>query len=91
MNNSTRPPLTPCYQGLSVSLLLSALSWLTSRPSQAHDAAARSAIAHHLYLLVRHPASDGTDIEAAFAMVNMAGLDACRLLSRFEGRAIRTH
>lgn len=92
MNNFTCPPFSPSPPSRhepSVSLLLSVLSWLTSR--QPHDAAVRAAIAHHLYLLVRHPASDGGDIEAGFSMVNMAGLDACRLLSRFGGRTTRMH
>lgn len=95
MNNFTSPPFSPFPSSSSsrhepsVSLLLSVLSWLASR--QPHDLAIRSAIAHHLYLLVRHPASDGTDIEAGFSMVNRAGLDACRLLSRIKGGTVRMH
>lgn len=95
MNNFPSSPFSPLpsssstHHDPSVSLLLSALSWLTSR--KPHDLAVRSAIARHLYLLVRHPASDGTDIEAGFSMVNQAGLDACLLLSRVKGGAARMH
>jgi hypothetical protein len=75
----------------SVSLLLAALSWLTSRRGRPLDPAMRSAIAHHLYLLVMHPASDSFDIQAALYMAGRAGIDAGGLVARFSGIQARLH
>lgn len=82
MQNSTDPHDEP-----SVKLLLSALSWLTARRRLHPDAATRSAIAHHLRLLVMHPASDTFDIQAALYMAGRAGMDADGLLAGFAGAA----
>lgn len=69
----------------SVSLLLAALSWLTAKRRCPPDPATRSAIAHHLHLLVLHPASDSFDIQAALYMAGRAGIDANGLIASFSG------
>ncbi|MGH8684039.1 MAG: hypothetical protein ACREUM_01670 [Nitrosospira sp.] len=75
----------------SVRLLLAALSWLTTRRRQPPDPATQSAIAHHLHMLVLHPASDSIDIQAGFYMAGRTGMDADGLLARFAGIATRFH
>ncbi|KIO48219.1 hypothetical protein [Nitrosospira sp. NpAV] len=75
----------------SVSLLLAALSWLTSRRQRPPDPAMQSAIAHHLHLLVMHPASDSFDIQAAIYMAGRAGMDAGGLVARFSGIPASLH
>ena len=75
----------------SVSLLLAALSWLTARRRRPPDRATQSAIAHHLHLLVLHPASDSFDIQAALYMAGRAGIDADGLVARFSGIPASLH
>ncbi|MDQ3186312.1 MAG: hypothetical protein M3Q16_07645 [Pseudomonadota bacterium] len=75
----------------SVKLLLAALSWLTTRRQRPLDLATQSAIAHHLHMLVLHPASDSIDIHAGFYMAGRTGMDADGLLARFGGIATRFH
>ena len=67
----------------SVRLLLAALSWLTNRPRHS-DAATQLAIAHHIHMLLLHPASDSFDVQAALYMAGKAGMDADGLLARFS-------
>ncbi|WP_151898900.1 hypothetical protein [Nitrosospira lacus] len=75
----------------SVSLLLAALSWLTSRRRRPLDPATRFAIAHHFHLLVLHPASDSFDIQAALYMAGRMGIDADGLVARFSGTPANLH
>lgn len=74
----------------SVRLLLAALSWLTNRPRHS-DPATRLAIAHHIHMLLLHPASDSFDVQAAFYMAGKAGMDADGLLARFSAVATNLH
>jgi hypothetical protein len=74
----------------SVRLLLAALSWLTNRPPHS-DPATHKAIAHHIHMLVLHPASDSFDVQAAFYMAGKAGMDAEGLLARFSAIATNLH
>ena len=74
----------------SVRLLLAALSWLTNRPRHS-DPTTHRAIAHHIHMLVLHPASDSFDVEAAFYMAGKAGMDAEGLLARFSAVATNLH
>ncbi|SCX60935.1 hypothetical protein [Nitrosospira sp. Nsp1] len=74
----------------SVRLLLAALSWLTNKPRPG-DPAMQLAIAHHIHMLVLHPASDSFDVQAAFYMAGKAGMDAEGLLARFSAVATNLH
>ncbi|MBA4142926.1 MAG: hypothetical protein H0X43_07950 [Nitrosospira sp.] len=75
----------------SVKLLLAALAWLTTRRGRAPDPATQLAIAHHLHLLVLHPATDTIDVQAALYMASKTGMDATGLLARYGGITARLH
>jgi hypothetical protein len=55
------------------------------------DAATQQAIAHHVHMLLLHPASDSFDVQAAFYMAGKAGMDADGLHARFSSVATGFH
>jgi hypothetical protein len=55
------------------------------------DAATQQAIAHHVHMLLLHPASDSFDVQAAFYMAGKAGMHADGLRARFSSVATDFH